>query len=97
MKRKAPKPEKVTATMLDKGIDARNRYKVPVKQWRKWSRIARTVFNRVYNFAINNESLLMHPKAPASKPVHWKTTAWNAAWVAADAVDDTLPDYVENI
>lgn len=98
MKRTAPKAGVVTATMADKGIDARNTYKVPVKQWRKWSRIARTVFNRVYNFAINNPELILHPQAvKTTKPAHWKTIAWNAAWIAADATDDSLPDYVESI
>lgn len=84
--------------MLDKGIDARNRYKVPVKQWRKWSRIARTVFNRVYNFAINNQSMLLHPGVKVVFTAkHWKTTAWNVAWTAADAVDDSLPDFIEDV
>lgn len=75
----------------------RNLYKVPLKQWRKWSETARTVFNRVYDFAYNNQPLVTHPKAEKVKPTHWKTVAWNVAWIAADAVDDTIPDVIEDV
>lgn len=92
-----PRKGTVTATMLDKGIDARNRYKVPQKQWRKWSRIARTVFSRVYMFMLHNERITVHPRSPKQTPAQWKTTAWNTAWISADAVDDALPDYIETI
>jgi hypothetical protein len=71
-----------------------NKYRVPAKQWKRWSKAARAVFNRVYDFAYNNECLMTHPGQDAAKPVHWKTIAWNAAWIAADAVDDTIPTRV---
>jgi hypothetical protein len=64
----------------------RNKFKVPPKQWRRWSALARTVFNRVYD-AMEDQSVYLHPKATPALERHWKTTRWNAAWVAADAVD----------
>ena len=75
----------------------RNNFKVPAKQWREWSATARAVFNRVYDFAISNPALLMHPRAEPLRPLYWKTVAWNAAWIAADAVDDAIPTIVEDI
>jgi hypothetical protein len=50
-----------------------NPYKVPKAQWRKWSAIM-----------ISNMSLFQHPKANPPTSEWWKTTAWNAAWVATD-------------
>lgn len=71
-----------------------NENRVPVKQWRKWSSESKIVFNRVYEFCFNNPDLMLHPKQEKPKPLFWKTTAWNAAWIAADAVDDAIPDEV---
>lgn len=67
----------------------KNRNRVPTKQWRKWSAKAHDVFNEVYSFAYDNPDLMTHPAAPKPKPLYWKTVAWNAAWIAADAVDKT--------
>ena len=75
----------------------RNSFKVPQKQWCKWSGLARSVFNRVYDFAFNSIELLNHPKAPVLTPAWAKTLAWNTAWIAADAVDDEIPSVVEEI
>lgn len=65
-----------------------NRYRVPLKQWTKWSQRAQDLFNAVFSAMQNNQSLFQHPKAPDMNDVYWKTTAWNAAWVAANTVDD---------
>lgn len=73
---------------------ATNRYNVPQKQWRKWSSDARSVFNRVFEFIRNNQWAMLHPKQPKVTKEHWDTTAWNAAWISADAVDDTVPHKV---
>jgi hypothetical protein len=48
-------------------------------------------FNRVYDYMVNNQWAMLHPKQPLALPNYWKTTAWNSAWIAADAVDDTIP------
>jgi len=66
----------------------KNTYKVPAKQWNKWSAKARAVFELVYRQLDENPGFFMHPKASEVPAKHWSTTAWNTAWVAADAVDE---------
>lgn len=65
--------------------DVKNKHKVPAKQWKRWSAHARLVFNTVFG-AMRDQSLYLHPKATPAKREHWRTTRWNAAWIAADAV-----------
>lgn len=69
----------------------RNTHRVQKKQWTKWSKMARVVFNRCYEFFINNQRTVNHPKAKKLPLVQWTTVAWNAAWIAADACDDSIP------
>lgn len=59
-----------------------NRYKVPKRTWSKWSDDARVLFNRLYG-SMGDQSLCSHPKATPQAREHWKTTRWNAAWMAA--------------
>ena len=66
-----------------------NQHKVPVKKWRKWSDQARAVFNELYGTMRANQKLFLHPKAEAVSAQLWKTVCWNAAWIAADAVDES--------
>lgn len=66
----------------------RNQYRVPKSQWRKWNAKARETFNWLYSTMMNSPALFTHPKAIKQKAAHWKTTAWNTAWLAADAVRD---------
>lgn len=74
----------------------KNKNRVPKKQWSKWSKEAKAIFNDCYDFFFNNQGLVMHPKAHELKPDHWKTVAWNAAWIAADACDECIPtEFVE--
>lgn len=63
---------------------AANRYKVPGKQWRKWGDSQRKRFNEVYSAMVSNQEMFLHPKAAPTKSQFWRTTAWNAAWTAAD-------------
>lgn len=64
----------------------RNLYKVPKRQWRKWSETAKAVFNETYRTMINGWSVLFPPSlGKISKPAR-KVAAWNTAWIAADAV-----------
>ena len=73
----------------------KNQHKVPQKQWMKWSPKAREVFNDVYHFGMNNQSMMNHPKQEDDlKPSSWKTVCWNFAWLAADAIDDCIPDEI---
>lgn len=63
-----------------------NRYKVPAKKWRKWGPVARRVFNETYSAMAGNQRLFLHPHQDKISSRMWRTTAWNAAWIAADAV-----------
>lgn len=62
-----------------------NNHKVPLKQWKRWTPAARKVFNETYETMLENQGLFLHPKSAAIPQAQWKTTAWNAAWTAADA------------
>lgn len=69
----------------------RNVHKVSVRTWRRWSPTARRVFNTLYAKMRESPELYWHPKGWASCGKHvlgrwWKTTAWNAAWIAAATV-----------
>ncbi len=64
---------------------ARNKYKVPLKQWKKWNPDERCRFNEVYSSMILNQRMFLHPKVKTQAPDKWKTTAWNAAWTAPSA------------
>jgi hypothetical protein len=65
-----------------------NKYKVNKRRWKKWSPLARKVFNETYFLISRNQSVFLHPKVAEVPKRQWKTTAWNAAWIAADAVQD---------
>ena len=70
----------------------KNINKVHRNKWRKWSNLAGQVFNRTYDYILNNQKIMNHPATvDALKPEEWKTVAWNSAWIAADAVDDAIP------
>lgn len=66
--------------------DAVNRHRVPPKKWRKWSMLARKVFNELFSCMSENRDLFLHPHQEKISQRLWKTTCWNAAWIAADAV-----------
>lgn len=76
--------EKFEVTYLD---DSANRYRVPKKQWKRWGKTARRVFNHVYSAMRGNCRVYNHPGA-AVNVNHWQTVCWNAAWTAAEAVRD---------
>lgn len=63
----------------------KNAHKVPAKQWRRWNSDGRRVFNELYGAMMDDQTVFQHPKAGEVPAKHWATTAWNAAWVAADA------------
>lgn len=62
---------------------AKNVYRVPKKQWKRWSKEAQKAFNRVFRL-MRDPDLYKHPAAPKPKREHWQTTRWNAAWTAAE-------------
>lgn len=59
-----------------------NRYKVPMKNWNKWTEDARALFNELFG-SMRDQALYSHPKATPQARAHWETTRWNAAWMAA--------------
>jgi hypothetical protein len=67
---------------------ASNKYKVPSKQWDKWTVPAQKVFNQTYSWLNNNQAKTKHPKDTIVSKTLWKTVAWNAAWIAAGASDN---------
>lgn len=69
-------------------MTVKNKYKVPVAQWRKWNETERHLFNSMYSHMYDDSEFYLHPKQDIPKPVYWKTTAWNAAWMAADHLKD---------
>lgn len=73
-----------------KANGAKNAYKVPVKKWRKWSELARRVFNLHFYELKENQSILTHPQCDTMSARMWRTVAWNAAWLAADSVMSAL-------
>lgn len=67
-----------------------NVYRVHPRKWKKWSVVARGTFNKTYSRMRENPALFRHPSDPPRSKTWASTTAWNAAWIAADHVDETL-------
>jgi len=71
-----------------------NAHSVPAKQWRKWSDQARRVFNLMYVTMKDSPWICQSPtlerlhKDGLLSDKGWNVTAWNAAWLAADAADE---------
>jgi hypothetical protein len=62
-----------------------NKHKVPKGFWNDWSNTAKRVFNKTYERMLRSQWVFMHPKATPMPKEHWKTVAWNASVIAADA------------
>lgn len=62
-----------------------NTNKVNRKVWKSWGEVGQAIFNQTYEWLVSNQALTIHPKQPPLPGEQWKTIAWNAAWVAADA------------
>jgi hypothetical protein len=74
--------------MKQMGRPVVNKYKVPKKQWDRWSSDAKRVFNALYHsMRPSMQFVFIHPEARAYPQKHWDTTRWNAAWEAACLVD----------
>ena len=69
----------------------KNPHKVPAKQWQKWNKKQRKMFNGVYEDIMNvGTALFVHPITMQRKlsDDEFRTIAWNAAWTAADVLKD---------
>lgn len=74
------------------GHPVKNKNKVPLKKWTRWSNHAKKVFNDLYHELRHTmQSTVAHPDALPLPKDHWETLRWNAAWLAADAADGVPP------
>lgn len=80
------------ATKLKSPLQQDNKHKVAVRKWRNWPDICQRVFNATYEDMVGNQDLFTHPKAGKVPDEQWNTTAWNAAWIAADSCQRALKD-----
>ena len=67
---------------------AKNSFKVPKKQWAKWTIRGRETFNYLYDILINNFKIVCPPKFGELPAQSRKVVAWNTAWLAADAASE---------
>ncbi len=56
-----------------------------------WSKHAKAVFRQLKRYMRDNPELFVHPESDLIPKKHWGTIAHNAAWIAAELVDDTSP------
>ena len=77
---------------LKKPLQQVNTHKVPARQWKKWPDICQRVFNETFGTMTANKNLFFHPGQDEPRDEYFKTTAWNAAWTAADATLQALKD-----
>jgi hypothetical protein len=75
-----------------KVVELNNDFHVAKRQWDKWNPLCRKIFNHVYEVMLGNQTLFLHPEALTTRKRFWKTTAWNAAWEAAEACKRSLKE-----
>ena len=54
----------------------------------KWSKHAKAMYRQLKRYMIDNPTLFRHPKAEPIPKAHWATIVHNAAWIAAELLDD---------
>lgn len=84
------KHSKVPSLLLP--LQQANTHAVPARQWKKWCDLAQRVFNETYAVMLVNQDILIHPQAKKTPDDWWSTTAWNSAWLAADAAQKAIVD-----
>ena len=67
----------------------KNKYKVPKKQWGKWTERGRGVFNYIYDVLMYQFKVVCPPKFGELSTNTRKVVAWNTAWLAADAASES--------
>lgn len=75
---------------FDAAPTVQNKHKVSKAQWEKWPHQSQETFNWLFELMTRDTRLFLHPKSPAPSEQGMRTMAWNAAWLAADAVRDAL-------
>ena len=76
-------------------LQQENVHKVAAKKWKNWPDICQRVFNETYESMRDNQGLFIHPKSETIPHKQWETTAWNAAWIAADSCQKALKDIIK--
>jgi len=72
-----------------------NKHEVNKKQWKKWDDTGKEVFNGLYEYMGENQHLFNHPMTIIIPQEYWNTTAWNAAWIAAELVRKSTKEITE--
>jgi hypothetical protein len=62
-----------------------NPYKVPQKQWKKWSPHAQALFNNLYHDMLKSQWVFGPSEIDKEA---WQVISWNAAWSAASLLDE---------
>ncbi len=65
-------------------MEVENPNKVAPRQWKRWSDHSKELFNDLFAYIVQNQSLFTHPKTIQMPDEYWRTTAWNTSWMAAD-------------
>lgn len=87
------RPEQVA--IPDPPVKATNVYRVPRKQWERWTRNGRIMFNHVFETMADQSLFNAHPDAVKLSVYEWKTVRWNAAWIAADRATKDWREFYE--
>lgn len=66
----------------------RNTYRVPKKQWNRWSSQAKEMFNVTYRLIKENAEHLYPPGRCNLIPKELSVLAWNVAWLTAENFDN---------
>lgn len=61
-----------------------NYYSVNKKQWKKWNDTERQCFIDLYESMIESPWIYIPVEERDTPPAFYETTAWNAAWMAAE-------------
>lgn len=72
--------------VIEVTLEPDNVYKVPAKQWNKWSVDAKVHFNNLFGGVAQAKDILIpHGKDISDKA--WQVACWNICWLSADGVD----------
>lgn len=86
---------KVDMPKLMQPLQQVNTHKVNARKWKNWPDICQRVFNHTYELMRDNQRIYIHPKSAIIPDKQWSTTAWNAAWEAADMCQRALKDIIK--
>lgn len=75
----------------------KNKFKVNKRQWRKWTLVGQMTFNMLYDHMMKFPDLYKHPDHEFVSDVNFKTTAWNASWMAADLTSRGEKHYIKEL